>query len=264
MRNRGLILLIILLLLILILEGLAVAGMFDRFFYPSSYKPVSSQTTSTTSTETSDESSQESSASLIGTRVYDVTAQAVIPAGSSGTSYRETQLVTATPSADGRSISIDGSDSQSPTNRSIARIQIERDGSYFLTYFEASDAQGSFSCEGSVPGYLAVGRDTAEASLDCSVDGTPATTFTGTATASAPTPYDFQGTTYQARTTTVSGSFGTTVAQGLEFVAAPGIGTLEIHGSLGDLVFGSLLGPVSGETQSVLVESDNNTLFQAS
>lgn len=199
-------------------------------------------------------------------RVYDNTGTAAMPGGgTTTTTYRETQqLFAESRRGGGLVIDLVGTTDRSADDRTEARLAVEPDGSVFLLQFGAEDAMGGFTCEGSMPSYLAPGRDSAPAAFACDIAGRFTFSFAGTATASAPAPYEFEGTTYMARTITIEGSLGPTggpLPTAFRTVAAPGIGTLEIDGSFADVIFGALGGPVGSETRSVLIAMDNPSLF---
>ena len=201
-------------------------------------------------------------------RVFDVSGKVSTPGGSGSQAYQETHQLTAQKSANGWDIAVTTRNTRSADEVNQATVALELDGSYYLTGFEASDADGSFNCSGRVPVYLAVGKDSETASLSCDIQtvegGTsPPFIFTGSAQATAPVATQFNGKTYQARTLTINGSIGQggPLEQALQYVAAPGIGELSHQGSLGDLVFGQLLGVVSGESAGTLVSMDNDQFF---
>ena len=200
-------------------------------------------------------------------RVFDVVGSIAVPGGAGSDAYRETQQLIAQKSATGWDITLTTSNTKSADEVNRATMLLESDGSYYLTGFTASDAAGSFSCSGKMPGYLAVGKNSDTASMSCAFEGqgsvSPAIDFSGTAQAGAPVATQFNGKTYQARTLTISGAFtqGGSVTQALQFVAAPGIGELSYQGSLGDLVFSQLLGVVAGENSGTLVSMDNDRFF---
>ncbi|MFO0702838.1 MAG: hypothetical protein U0514_03165 [Candidatus Andersenbacteria bacterium] len=256
MKNLRLLLIALLLLLLVGIEWAYI------LFWPSVRPSPPASTNQTNQTNqannvTPPANTTPPTTSLNGTRVFQVT--------SSSESYKQTQLVTATPSATGRSISIDASDDRSATNRTQGRVQIDPSGSYSITFYSASENGSTFECEGNLPVYLAVGTDTAPVSLSCSFNGTAVGSVTGTATAGAATDYVFNGKTYKARTTTVRASISAgpaaTQADTVTYIAAPGIGSLETHGSLGQLIVGQITAQANITSSDKLLEADNDTLF---
>ncbi|MFO0704860.1 MAG: hypothetical protein U0517_02705 [Candidatus Andersenbacteria bacterium] len=280
MSKRGLLIWIVLLLLLLTLEGALIFLYPERGTYPffSNGSATQSGDNSLPPPVTPADKVQNETGGTTDTatlksavRVLDYVQKSQTPAGGpQQETYRETHQLLADKQPDGTwKVALVTRNDRSADEVNRGTIIIEKDGSYYLTELEVGSSQGSFTCNGKMPGYLAVGKNTASATLTCSFSGGGASfaalTYTGSVTASAPTPKQFNGKTYQARTLTITGSFSpggsTAVPQGIQFVSAPGIGELSSSGTLGDLIFGQLSAIVSGESTGTLVSMDNDQFF---
>jgi len=270
-KNRLLILFIILLILILGLEAFLIYrdGGLERLFggeQPTStvVEPTTEPVTPTTPTEPSETPSEP--ASLLATQVFDVESTVVLPSGTQDLRWQETRLVTATPGATEKNLTVQTTSTREDDSPSSTRYQIKPDGTVTATYFESISAEGSMTCDANLPVYLPPGTDTAPASMNCNIAG-GALNFSGTATAAPENDFTWtNGKTYKLRTITISeGGFtpggDVNLAAGFEISFAPGIGTVEFKGSLGDLIFGQTFGPVSQDSLGQLISTDNDQIW---
>lgn len=195
-------------------------------------------------------------------KVFEITNRSNVP-GAQTETYRETQQLISEETATGKIITIVATTDRSASDRNEAKIIVEADGSYYLESFSASDAQGTFACSGRLPGYLAPGKSSDTASLSCTVNGQALPVgggFSGVATSGPEFTQTFQGVSYKMRELTIV-SNNPAITHGIKYTAAPGLGLYRAEGSLGDLVFGQLVGQMAGEGTNQLISSDNDTLF---
>ncbi len=102
------------------------------------------------------------------------------------------------------------------------------------------------------------------------MSGPPLFTILGTVVTGPPKAYSFDGETYQARTTSLAGTYnGQPLNQNMEWVVAPGIGVLEMHSSFAAFISSQLTGGAfsgtysfGGDFNQVLTKSDTETFWQ--
>lgn len=145
-----------------------------------------------------------------------------------------------------------------------AQSSISANGDIIFESFTGQAEGQTFSCEGPFPAYLST-EGSKSVTITCTIGSIGAFSIDGTLATGPESNYEFDGKTYPARTVTISGLVnGQLINQDLEYIAAPGIGILEINGSLGTLALGQMTGgrgELKADVKQVLIESSTDKFW---